>query len=344
MSAIALGCTILTLTAHSGELYLYNSPEGKRIYSDRHIYRSGYTPTDHHHREIRVNRAPSKSPQPAQYEELINAYAAHHHIENNLLKAIIFVESNYDAYALSRTGNRGLMQLSLVLLQQYGSQRPYDPEQNIAAGSAHLSYLLARYDNQLELAVAAFKVGEINVDKYQKIPSFVDVKRHLRRVLATLNAYRSGQPPTNYAFLEQLELAIDNQQFDRTIQFYGSAYAVEPALIKAVIHAESSFDPEAISRVGALGLMQLMPNTAAQYMNGNLHDPEHNIDVGTQHLKYLIKRYPGNLDFALAAYNAGEGAVKRYKGVPPFKETVDYLKKVKSLLKKYRGLTVERSG
>ena len=335
--------TALPLNTQGGELYLYNSPEGKRIYSDQHIYRSGYTPTDHHHQVVNLNQPPRQSSRPEQYETLINAYAKHHHIDSNLLKAIIFTESNYDSYALSRTGNRGLMQLTMSVLQQYGSQRPYDPEQNIAAGSAHLGYLLARYDNQLEMALAAFKVGEVNVDRHQQVPPYVDVKRYLRRVKAALNAYKSGKPPSGYEFFEQAELAHENQQFDPAIRFYGNTHSVEPALIKAVIHAESSFDPEAVSRAGALGLMQLMPTTANQYISGDLHDPEHNIDVGTQHLKYLINRYPGNLDYALAAYNAGEGAVKRYSGVPPFKETVAYLKKVKSLLLKYRGLS-EQSG
>ena len=191
--------------------------------------------------------------------------------------------------------------------------------------------------------MAAFKVGEINVDRHQKVPPYIDVKRYIIRVHSALKAYQNGEIPKYYELYNDSQLAASSGKFDEQILFYSQTFDVEPALVKAVIHAESSFDPQAVSRAGAMGLMQLMPNTARQYASGNLHSPEHNISVGTQHLRHLISRYTDNLDLVLAAYNAGEGAVSRYSGVPPFRETTTYIKRVKSLLQKYRNIE-RRSG
>lgn len=122
--------------------------------------------------------------------------------------------------------------------------------------------------------------------------------------------------------------------FDHYIKTSASAFGVESALVKAVIHTESGFNPRARSKPGAQGLMQLMPATAAMYNVANAYDPRENIHAGTKHLKYLIDRYR-DVELALAAYNAGEGNVKKYKGIPPFAETQDYVKRV---LSRYRNL------
>ncbi|MEJ2680364.1 MAG: lytic transglycosylase domain-containing protein [Gammaproteobacteria bacterium] len=111
--------------------------------------------------------------------------------------------------------------------------------------------------------------------------------------------------------------------------------APDPALIKAVIHAESAFDPNATSRVGAQGLMQLMPATARSHGVTNSYNPEQNIMGGSKYLRYLMDKYDGNLSMVLAAYNAGEGRVRQYNGIPPFKETQNYVKKVIRLHQKY---------
>lgn len=125
--------------------------------------------------------------------------------------------------------------------------------------------------------------------------------------------------------------------FDDIILSAATTFGIDRGLVKAVIHTESGFNPQAISKPGAQGLMQLMPATAAQYDVGNAFDPAENIHAGTRHLSYLIKRYNNNLELALAAYNAGEGNVKKYNGIPPFAETQDYVQRVMSRYNKLYG-------
>jgi soluble lytic murein transglycosylase len=105
-------------------------------------------------------------------------------------------------------------------------------------------------------------------------------------------------------------------------------YGVPVKLVSAVIRAESGFNPRAVSRKGAQGLMQLMPSTASMLGVRNSFDPRQNIDGGVRHLRNLIDRFPESLPLALAAYNAGEKAVLQYRGIPPFPETQDYVTKV----------------
>ncbi|MEQ1143167.1 lytic transglycosylase domain-containing protein [Acinetobacter soli] len=125
--------------------------------------------------------------------------------------------------------------------------------------------------------------------------------------------------------------------FDHIIRQAAQRHGVSEGLIKAVMHTESGFNIRARSPVGAQGLMQLMPATAKRFNVSNVFDPEQNIFGGAQYLSWLMKRFNGNMQLVLAAYNAGEGNVDKYGGIPPFRETQDYVKRVTS---RYQNLYV----
>jgi soluble lytic murein transglycosylase-like protein len=133
------------------------------------------------------------------------------------------------------------------------------------------------------------------------------------------NAISSSNMPSAY-------VDIINNACDR--------HGIDPALVHAVVKVESDFNPYALSRKGAMGLMQLMPQTAVDLNVRNSFNPHDNIDGGVRYLRYLIDRYEGNLSLALAAYNSGETAVKRWGTIPPFRETQNYVQRI---LKIYRG-------
>ena len=117
--------------------------------------------------------------------------------------------------------------------------------------------------------------------------------------------------------------------YDRIIETHATANDLSPDLVRAVIQAESAFDPGAVSVKGAMGLMQLMPATATEYGVDNPFDPAENIRAGVAYLKSLLTRYKNKVELALAAYNAGPTAVQKYGGaVPPYRETRDYVKKI----------------
>lgn len=118
--------------------------------------------------------------------------------------------------------------------------------------------------------------------------------------------------------------------FDDIIHQAARTYGVSAGLIKAVMHTESGFNIHARSPVGAQGLMQLMPATARRFNVSNAYDPQQNIMAGARYLSWLLKRFHGNTELALAGYNAGEGNVDKYGGIPPFRETQDYVRRVTS--------------
>lgn len=130
----------------------------------------------------------------------------------------------------------------------------------------------------------------------------------------------------------------NQRKFDPTIRSVARLYQLPHTLLHAVITAESSYDPNAISRAGAVGLMQLMPETARQYGVSNRRNPKQNIFGGSRYLRYLLKLFNNDLELALAAYNAGEKTVKRYGyRIPPYRETQNYVKKVIEYYKQYNS-------
>lgn len=124
--------------------------------------------------------------------------------------------------------------------------------------------------------------------------------------------------------------------FQDTINTAARKYRVDPALVRAVIHAESAFKPSARSKKGAIGLMQLMPGTAREMGVVDIMSPEDNIHGGVRYLAWLLQKNNGNTTLATAAYNAGPGAVERHNGIPPYEETRTYVKRVKILHKRYK--------
>jgi len=135
---------------------------------------------------------------------------------------------------------------------------------------------------------------------------------------------------SSFAGRSRPAMSIDRDGAERLVREAAERHHMDPALVRAVIETESGWNARAKSNKGALGLMQLIPTTAVRFGVNDAFSPQQNVDAGVRYLKTLLQRYNGNLDLALAAYNAGEGAVDRAHGVPAFRETRDYVQKVQN--------------
>jgi soluble lytic murein transglycosylase-like protein len=191
------------------------------------------------------------------------------------------------------------------------------------------------------LVLAALAGGVAQADIYSFVDaagvthfSNVPVDKRYRLLLAT--------PPQAKAVAAGSWLAR-SAAYDPVIERAAASAAVRPELVRAVIVVESAFNPRAVSKRGALGLMQLNPATAQRYGVSNAFDPEQNITAGVHYLRDLMERFGNNLELVLAAYNAGEDAVERYgRSIPPFSETRQY---VPNVMRVYRKLLAQqRSG
>jgi soluble lytic murein transglycosylase-like protein len=142
------------------------------------------------------------------------------------------------------------------------------------------------------------------------------------------NIYLPGE--SSFTGRNRPAMEIGRDGVEKLVREAADRHRMDPALVRAVIETESNWNPRAYSHKGAGGLMQLIPTTAQRYGAYDVFNPQQNIDAGVKHLKWLLERYNGNLDLALAAYNAGEGAVDRAHGVPAYRETRNYVQKVQN--------------
>lgn len=147
----------------------------------------------------------------------------------------------------------------------------------------------------------------------------------------------SAKPGVSFATVR-----LNTAAYEAEIAAAAREHGVDEAIVRAIIHAESAFNPNALSRVGAQGLMQLMPATARRFGVSDAFNASQNISGGVKYLAWLLKRFNGNLTLVAAGYNAGEGAVDKYKGVPPYSETQRYVQRVGLLSERYRGTLAAR--
>jgi soluble lytic murein transglycosylase-like protein len=155
-----------------------------------------------------------------------------------------------------------------------------------------------------------------------------DAQRYRYRNLGCYGTCRTG--------VDWDRIPLKSAAFAHEVQAASEIFGLDPALIRAIMHAESWFEPEAVSHAGAQGLMQLMPATQQRFGVRNPFDPLDNITAGAAYLAWLLKEFENDLTRAVAAYNAGENAVKRHGGVPPFPETREYVRRVNILYQRYR--------
>jgi len=180
-------------------------------------------------------------------------------------------------------------------------------------------------------AIAAVYVYELPDGSKLITDKIMRKKGHSLKRSYNTRPYRSGGGSRPY-YARPIK-----SQYDALIVNMSLKYDLEPAFIKAMIHVESAFDRYALSSAGAMGLMQLMPATAAIYqLNQDQFDPRRNMEAGVRHIKELLGRYDSDKELSLAAYNAGEGAVAKYEGIPPYPETTAYVKKVIRLYHAYK--------
>jgi len=151
--------------------------------------------------------------------------------------------------------------------------------------------------------------------------------RAARSAASEVSTYLDGRAQTH----QTLNRAFTQQDIDAAIDEAAARHHVDPSLVRSVVKVESNFNPNAVSRKGAMGLMQLMPSTARSLNVSNPFDPQQNVDAGVRHLRKLLDSYGGNVRLSLAAYNAGSGAVSRSAGVPHFRETQNYVRRITNL-------------
>src|SRR5208283_1078078 len=163
--------------------------------------------------------------------------------------------------------------------------------------------------------------------RFKPVPTSGAVMRAARSAASEVNTYLDGKAQSH----QILNRAFTQEDIDAAIEQAATRHNVDPSLVRSVVKVESDFNPNAVSRKGAMGLMQLMPSTARSLNVSNPFDPQQNVDAGVRHLRTLLDNYGGNVQLSLAAYNAGMGAVSRSAGVPHFRETQNYVRRITNL-------------
>jgi len=168
--------------------------------------------------------------------------------------------------------------------------------------------------------------------RFKPVPTSGAVMRAARSAASEVNTYLDERSWTHRDLDHRsLNVGFTQQDIDAAIDEAAARHNVDPNLVRSVVKVESNFNPNAVSRKGAMGLMQLMPATARSLNVSNPFDPQQNVDAGVRHLKKLLESYGGNVRLSLAAYNAGAGAVARSAGVPRFRETRNYVRRITDL-------------
>src|SRR4030088_1015360 len=163
--------------------------------------------------------------------------------------------------------------------------------------------------------------------RFKPVPTSGAVMRAAWSAASEVNTYLDGRAQTH----QVLHRAFTQQDIDAAVDQAAARDNVDPSLVRSVVKVESNFNPNAVSRKGAMGLMQLMPSTARSLNVSNPFDPQQNVDAGVRHLRRLLDSYGGDVRLSLAAYNAGSGAVARSAGVPRFRETQNYVRRITNL-------------
>ncbi len=198
-------------------------------------------------------------------------------------------------------------------------------------------------DIQTDLATVAQRIGEITGAPVEMpgVPSSsndtASFASMVQAALAAQNADPNASTDVATASPALAPAVVPPQQIEQLVNTNAASQGVDPALIKAIIANESGFNANATSNVGAQGLMQLMPGTANGLGVTNAYDPAQNVWGGTKYIKGLLDRFNGDTRLAIAAYNAGPGAVEKYDGVPPYAETQNYVQNVLASYEKYRS-------
>jgi soluble lytic murein transglycosylase-like protein len=196
--------------------------------------------------------------------------------------------------------------------------------------------------NQMIFTIALFfflisssEITHADIYKYEDsegVIHFTDAPTDHRFKIFMRDIEKDKRLRTNFGFGR---VSRNTAEFDQIINSCSSEFGVDKSLVKAVIHAESGYNPNAVSRKGAAGLMQLMPGTAHNLKVADSFNPADNIRGGVRYLRFLLDTFKGNVTLALAAYNAGLGKVAKHGGVPPYEETRNYVSKVLSYQKNY---------